>query len=135
MKQKNFAALMTVILAAAVLVLLLAFSPSERIHADAVHASASCSLGAVEGTIECDSTTQIATRTNPNGGWIVNGGTVAIWVNFGGNTIAGTNAQNVTGEIEMPAGATVYVRRTCRTFAYKAASSTSVLYWFPEEIP
>lgn len=103
-----------------------------KVHA----ASANSTVTTIEGTLECDSTVATATVAAQvtKGGYIVNGGTVSVWVNFAGTgSIAATNAQNNTGEIEMTAGASVPVRPSCKAFSYKAASSTSVLYWFPQE--
>ena len=99
-------------------------------------ASANSTITIYEATLECDSSIATATiaAQSQKGGYIVNGGTVSVWVNFQGNgLIAATNGQNNTGEIEMTAGATVPVRPSCRAFSYKAASATSVLYWFPSE--
>ena len=117
-----------------VLMLALWLMPQVKpVHADAYGASASCSLNAVEATIVCDSTTQTATMnaTVQKGGYLVNGGSNSVFINFNGGAIAGTNAQNTTGEIEFPANATIPVRPSCRVFSYQAATSTSVLYWYP----
>lgn len=103
---------------------------------NAYAASSNCVVTTLEATLEADSSVATATVANQvtKGGYIVNGGSNAVFVNFMGNgVIAGTNTQNNSGEIEMPAGATVPVRPSCRAFSYKAASSTSVLYWFPSE--
>lgn len=119
------------VLASVLILCVLAFS-RQRIFA----ASANSTISTLEATLEADSSIATATVAAQvqKGGYIVNGGTVSIFVNFQGNgAIAGTNAQNNTGEIEMTAGATVPVRPSCRAFSYKAASSTSVIYWFPSE--
>ncbi len=106
-----------------------------RTHADGINASADCNLDAVEATIVCDSTTSHATMlaSVQKGGYLVNGGANSVFINFKGGAIAGTNAQNTTGEIEVPANGTIPVRPKCRVFSYQAATSTSVLYWFPSE--
>ena len=111
------------------------FVERNKAHADGISASADCNLNAVEATIVCDSTTSHATMlaTVQKGGYLVNGGSNSVFINFSGGAIAGTNAQNTTGEVEFPALATIPVRPSCRVFSYQAATSTSVLYWYPSE--
>lgn len=117
------------------LLCLIPFGHEHRAHADGISASASCNLTGVEATIVVDGTPQTATMlaSTTKGGYLVNGGSNSIFINFAGGAIAGTNAQNTTGEIEFPANATIPVRPSCRVFSYQSASSTSVLYWFPSE--
>lgn len=62
----------------------------DHLRADGIGASASCNLDAIEGTIVCDSTTQQATMlvTVQKGGYLVNGGANAVFINFSGAAIA-----------------------------------------------
>ena len=95
--------------------------------------SANITLAANVATIEADTTERTATKDPTTlRGWVVNGGSVKVFINDIGGTVATTDAQaqNIIG---LPAGASFRFMRWKTTFTYKTASSSSVLYWFPDE--
>src|ERR1700685_3247947 len=108
--------IMGLVFAAVVLIAALTMPPRGQ---QAYAASASCTITDLEATLVVDSSVATATLSAPvrKGGYIVNGGANSIFVNFMGNgVIAGSNAQNTTGEIEIPANGTVPVRPSCKAF-------------------
>lgn len=101
-------------------------------HQIALAASADITLGNDVATIEVDSTQRTATR-DPGTirGYVVNGGSVKIFIHTGAGTVATTDAQ-ATSIVGLPPGASFRLRPGKAAFTYKTASSSSVMYWFPE---
>jgi hypothetical protein len=82
-------------------------------------------------TIEASSTQFTITKPTSLSGYLVNGGTVTVFLNDAGGTVAttGAQAQNIVG---LPAGASIPFRASITTMTFKTGGSAGLLYWFPK---
>lgn len=93
-------------------------------------ASANVTLpGSQSYEFEVDTTQRTATQMI-QGGCVVNTGSVDCFINTGGNTVTTTQPGGAENPI-VPAGGTVILPATGRTFTFKTASGTTYLQYTP----